>query len=642
MSHFAKTRRQQVVELLEQLIADGTSRTQSELVYFAGQIGTKAYFQILDDIIARSEGPERILACQMVLTSDNRPIPQQQALHTLRQLAEQGPDEERLLAIHSLVETGNVHKELVPSLVSLQERLEEDDHRRVQIAAAIYQALGWNDQGELADFRNQAIKQLLAAFESSELMTQLIAAKALQHAQLYTGPIRESLLKSCEKSSGRERGLLVAYLGKIVGAEENVAEEVIRERDEVVKALTSFAQQEHYDVETRTAAIHALGQTPQDRTDVGKVLTDLTQDADWNVALAAITRLSVRQESLSPAVADRLISSVSHPSPVVRSLSAAMLADHPEMATDLYPHLVRQLAVEETQQAGEAILKALGRGGQAALSAVVAAMEQAEPHQLPIFQSAMLEIAEHSVHEVTQLLTSPNDYVRRSAFGVLQTRGPLAKPIVPVLDQLLDSEDRETVQNALILLSSIGPASLDCFEKLVPLLQSSDQDIRVLTQAVLWKIGPVCTAPLRKVRRKFPEWERDTIDECLRLLAHAYESEDLLLAGVDGVTDENALELFCLVAEILVERGNMAFRKIGAELEQQAGKSFRSDLPCSASQIRSTIEKLEVQWSNVWGFPIRLIDREGTQSGGLNEEMGYRYFQQAQKYLERLRIVRGK
>lgn len=425
--------------------------------------------------------------------------------------------------------------------------------------------------------------------------------------------------------------MLLSYLGKIAGGEP-----------EVIESLISFARQDRYDAETRIAAVHALGQTSLDRTDVDEVLAGLTEDEDWSIVSTAMVRLYQRRGTLPKEIVNRLVASVSNPSPGVRSLSAALLADIPQTAVEIYPHLVQQLALEDDGQAGEAMLQALGRGGQAALKVVVEAIERAAPDQLHPYQVALIEISQHAVHDVAQLLTSLDGKVRGSVFSILHARGPLAKPIIPFLRQLLDAEDRETVQNALILLRSIGPASIECFDKLVALLQSSDQDIRTLAQATLLGIGPACTASLRRARRIFPEWERDSIDECLRLLAHAYESEDLLLAGVDGVTDENALELFCLVAELLLERGDMAFRKIGAKLEQQAGKSFRSDLRCSTSQIRSTIAMLEEEWGKVWGIPIRLIDRCGTSKGGLSEEMGHRYFQQSQKYLERLRIVRGK
>lgn len=83
MSHFAKTRREKVIELLEQMVAGKHPDASTELLEFVGQIGTKTYFQILDDIIAHSEGPVRILA------------------------------------ITYLVETRNVNKELAPSLTLL-------------------------------------------------------------------------------------------------------------------------------------------------------------------------------------------------------------------------------------------------------------------------------------------------------------------------------------------------------------------------------------------------------------------------------------------------------------------------------------------------------------------------------------------
>lgn len=630
MSQLTKTRREQVVELLEQFVRVGIAASQKALGDFTAQVGTKAYFQILDDIIAHSKGPVRILACQLVMTSDNRPIPQRQALQTLRELAEQGPEFERILAINYLLKTRNISKELVPSMISLRDSLKEGQSR-VLIAAAIYQALDWNDKGELEVLWHEAVNQLLAAFDSKQPLDRLIAAEALQHVELHKAQIRQSILESCQSAKGLDRVMLLSYLAKLAGTEK-----------EIVSALISFALKESDDAEERIAAIQSMTHLPAEQSDVDEVLTTLAQSQNWNIALAAITCLTARRGSLPKPVVERLTANISHPSPDVRCLSAGFLADHFETAEEFYPHLVHQLAMEDTQQAGEAILKALGRGGQAALSAVVAAMEQVEPHQLSIFQSAMLEFAEHAVHEVAQLLTASDGRVRGSAVGVLQTRGPLAKPIVPFLSGLLESEDRETVQNALILLSSIGPASLDCFEKLVALLQSSDQDMRVLAQGVFWKIGPVCVAPLRKARRKFPEWERDTIDECLRLLAHSYESEDLLLAGVDGVTDENDLELFCLVAEMLLERGPLSFRELSKLLQQPQGKAIRDELPCSEGQIRLTIQRLEKAWGTFWGIPIRLLDRSGTSKGGLSEEMGHRYLRQSQKYLERLRIVRGK
>jgi len=628
---FARTRRQKVVDLLEQVVASGSPGAQTELLEFVGQIGTKTYFQILDGIIAHSEGAVRILVCQMVMTSDNRPIPQQQAIHTLRQLAGQGSVEERILAITYLVETRNVHKELAPSLALLQERLEEDDHRRVLVAAAIYQALEWDDKGESEVLWHEAINRLLSALHSPQPAARLIAARALQHVDLHANQIRDSILECCQTASGPERCLLLSYLGKVAGREP-----------EVVESLISFARQDRYDVETRIAAIHALGQTPLDRTDVDEVLAGLTQDEDWSIAATAIARLYQRRGTLPKEIVNRLVASVSHPSPGVRSLSAALLADIPETAVEIYPHLVQQLAWEDDGQAGEAILKALGRGGQAALKAVVEAIERAAPDQLHPYQVALIEISQHAVHDVAQLLTSLDGKVRGSAFSVLHTRGPLAKPIIPFLHQLLDAEDRETVQNALMLLRSIGPVSIECFEKFVELLQSSDQDIRTLAQATLLGIGPVCTASLRRARRKFPEWERDSLDEYLRLLVHTYESEDLLLAGVDGVTDENDLELFCLVADLLLERGPMSFRDLSKELQQQSGQLFRESLPCSEGQIRLTIQRLEKIWGDFWGIPVRLIDRSGTRKGGLSEEMGYRYFRRSQEYLDRLRIVRGK
>lgn len=112
------------------------------------------------------------------------------------------------------------------------------------------------------------------------------------------------------------------------------------------------------------------------------------------------------------------------------------------------------------------------------------------------------------------------------------------------------------------------------------------------------------------------------------------------LAREYGISRETLYQY--LVAELLLERGPLSFRDLSRVLQEPQEKAIRDDLPCSESQIRLTIQRLEKKWGDFWGIPIRLLDRSGTSKGGLSEEMGYRYFRQSQKYLERLWIVRGK
>ena len=632
MQNFARTRQQEVVDLLERLVSiEDMVVAQPELLKLVAQIGTKTYFQILDDIIARSEGKVRIIACRMLIVSDNRPIPQLQAVETLRRLAVEGSQDERLLAITYLVETKNATKEIVPLLAPLLETLDEDDHRRVLVAAAIHQAIEWDDGKEFETLWLQAIELLVAAFESSQPYARLIAAQALQHSERYTALIRESILESCRTTSGPQRFMMLSFLGKIAGKDPAV-----------IESLMAFAREDEFDAETRIAAIHALIHAPEGHSDVEAFLLSLTRDDDWNVALKAITVLCKRRGTLPKESIELLISNLSHPSPSVRSFSASAVTEIPAVAGEIYPHLVQRLELEEDGQVGEAVLQALRNGGRAALQAVIEAIERAEPHQLHPYQVALIEISREAVLDVAELLTSPDGKIRGSVLSVLHSRGPLAAAIVPLLNQLLDAEDRETVENALHLLRSIGPASIECLEKLGALLQSSDEEIRILTQTTLLGIGPICVPRLRQLRPTFPEWERDFLDECLRLLSVVFEPDDQLIAGVDGVTNENDLELFCLVAELLQNRGPLTFRKLGELLSEQAGKTFRHDLPCSEAKIRETIARLEESWSEALGIPVRLIDRSRSHNRGLSEELGCRYFRRSREYLDRLRIVRGK
>lgn len=565
-----------------------------------------------------------IVTCVLILKIDTRPTRRKQVVRTLERVISSGEREDQLTAAFHLFFGGAATNDVIPILSPLLKSVPADDTRRLWVAGAIFQ--GADPDGEHETLREEAMWLLFEALESNDPYSILVASIALQQEKVESPESCRALLRACEISADEFRIMIVGQLGRI-GANQ----------PEVIEKLLTLAGSAAEAEGVRLAAIQSLARVTERQSAIDHLLFQLLRDPNRSVIQQAAGVLQHRRGQLPDAAADILISLLDHPDANFRGMAALLLAEIPAARGRTIPILVEALGQEDDEEIAEALAVAIGQGGESAFPLVVDKIESAGLSLLPRYHYALLELARRNVPEAAELLLHHNPRVRQAVAWVLNSLGLGAVEAIPLLNAMLEREDSALVQDALIALRGFGVRGAERATNLGKLLTAHDAGVRMSAETILASLGPAAVPALQELRHPATEPEREAIDRCLTKLHGLHQTREVLLTGVEGVTDESDLELFSLVADLLQESGPLSFRTLSTLLtERQQAGTIREDLPCSDSKIRLVIRKLEENLSQATGDSVQLIDRSSTKKGGLTEE-GKQYFRKAQDYLERLR-----
>lgn len=622
--------RQELKEILIRLASgENFSASLAQLEEFAVRYGNEVLFTFLDEFLETEQGTLLRVTCMIVIKCDSRVNRRNQAVAALEKIIRTGTLEERLQAVYILFDCKAISEEFVPVLASLLKTVPADDLRRLWVAGAIF--LGADPEGEHEELREEAMWLLFDAQESSNSDAVLFAAMALSHEKVESPESCRALLMNCEVATTPERIIIVGQLGKI-GANQ----------PGVVKALIAMAGSTSEAEGVRLSAIISLMHVKAASSAVNGMLLQLMHDPSRTIVLQAAGTLQHRQGQIPDAALEILVSRLNHPDATFRGASALLLMDIPGACGCAVPTLLKALEQEEDEEIAETMVVAIGYGGESALQLVAETIESADLSRLPRYQYAFSELTRHHVQAAARYLGHNNHRIRQSAAWALNNLGIAAHEAIPILNPLLESHDPRQVRDVLIALQRIGVRGADYAHNLAKLLSSTDETTRRYAEAILVSIGAGAVPALQELRNSVNQQEQAAIDRCLAQLHRLHQTQEVVSSGVDGVTNETDLELFCHVADLLMESGALSLRSLKSELvKRKRAGAIREDLPCSDAKIGMLIRELEECWSQAVGYPIKLIDRSSTKKGGLTEE-GQRYLRKTREYLERLRNARSR
>lgn len=604
---------------------DSFEQFNALVVEYGTRFGSDVFLVLLGDLLDTAEGRLKINTAYAVLSTDRRSVPQKRAVETLENALADGPMDDRLLATWFLLYTSGITERAIEALTDLGNSLTEADPRRLWVAGAIYRAAV--PDGSYEELRYEVMWQLLGALRQKHDPNRvLIAAIAMREEQLHLKTVCSSLMDAYEYAKGQDRVAIIGHLGKIGRSESSV-----------VKKLLSIVTSDKESDPVRLAAIHSLVYATISRSEIDKTLARAMQDENPTIVLQATAVLHRRCGGFPPTAVKLLLSYLSHPIPGFRSMAALCLADDPPGLNQAIPVLIQRLEEEENDEIAGAVIAAIGQSGAVAIQPIANAIASASHHRLVRYQGALMEASREDPALVARLIAMEDGVVGSAAAWVLGTMGPVAAPAVPVLEELLTSSNPDCVQNALVALQSIGPAAASCAESLVELLSHEVEEIRIWSEMILLRIGPVIVPSLVSWRNS--HLDVGALERIIEKLS-PLPMTDAAEWGVDGIRNENDLELFHHMAQLLTEHGSLSLRALAVKLQElQETRRVRSDLPCSDRQIGLVINRLEKEWSNHTGQLIRLVDRGRKRKGGLTTD-GVRYARLVGEYLERRRATR--
>lgn len=623
MSEQIETARQQLFHLIEQMTTgENAAGGVQELQAFLTRYGELVFLEFLEDFAKTSRGAVQIASLGILLKCDPRPSRRRQVIGALERLLRTGTRDEQLFVAYQIYFQQLGSELLVSPLEALFQAVAADDPRRLWVAAALFQSA--DPDGKHEALREQAMWELFEGLKSPNISMILIAARALQHEQVHLPETCQTLIRAAEGASEDDRMLILAQLGSIGGADEFV-----------VDFLMSVAGNVREPVTVRGGAIQSLAHCSARPQAINRLLYSLMQE-DGGLILQAGSVLQHRLGELPEKTTESIIPWLQQADPIRRALAAQMLMEIPKGCSIAGPDLLKALEQEEDEEVAEAIILAVGHGGEGMVQKVVQAMEAASLSRLHRYQYALLELAPQHVQETSHLLMSHHSRIRRSAALAMHHLGSRIAGALPLINELLGSSDHAIVEDALVALQNVRVHGVPCAEALGRLLASPNYAIRTQAEAILVSIGVGAIPALEDLRHSSGPAEIEAIDRCLSQLHRLNQIQGVAPAGVDGILKAQDLELFCLMAELLQDSGPMSFERLGSQLaaRQMAG-TISNDLRCSPSKIRLLIAQLEQSWSDFSGTAIQLISRGNRKKGELTAS-GQHYLKKSREYLERL------
>ncbi len=603
---------------------DEAESNQNQLSEILIRVGEEPFFEALDRAIREVEGSLQSLACSFAVRIRPKSEYAERANRILSDNLSRGSQEDRLQTAYVIFYNDVASDTHVPHLVTIWKNTPADDNRRLWVAGAIFH--GASPDGAHGEIRLEMMKELRSALKSEDMYSVLMASLSFRSDRIHQGESEKALLHAARVAEKDFRYVLIGHLVRACGPSQ-----------QVIEFLTEVASNENEDIVARVFAIVALARTPNDLTDVDAAMMTLLTSHHWNIVSNAVSAIAARNGTLPPVVIDKLVGFLNHDEVNFRGSAVRHLLDAgPNVLRPLHSLLVQRLADEEDEAVLEAIVVAIAATGTDALPLLEKAIEESSLSRIVFYQYTLFAIGRRHAAEVAGLMESENARVRQATAWALQSMASDAAPAIGVLQRLLASEDQDILRDVLISMRQIGPSALPATQRLAQLLDHRDESIRNWASDAILMIGPNAIGELQNAMRRASGDQRTAIESVIQQIARIAlpEVSRPAVVSIDGVNEEDLLERFVLMGEVLNVTGPLSFLKLERAIAER-----HPDSSCSASTLRRTVDTLEQQWSEFAGKEIVLIDRQRNAKGEITK-VGKRYLKRAQEFLEQVRSSR--
>ncbi len=619
------TLQEEMLSFISRMIdPDDAEAMQSQLLEILIRVGEEPFFEALDGVIRNVEGSLQSHACSFAVRIRPKSKYAERASRVLSDNLSRGSQEDRLHTAFVLFFNDVANDTHVPNLVAIWESTPANDNRRLWMAGAIFQ--GASPDGPHGEVRMKMLTELRSALRSDDLYSVLMTSLSFRRDRIHQGESEDALLHAAKVADHDFRMVLIGQLVRVCGPSQAV-----------VEYLTEVAQNENEEIAVRVFAIVALARTPRDIDHVSRTLMKLLSSSNWNIVANAVNAIAERNGGLPDELVDKLVGFLSHEEVNLRGTAVRSLLDAGrEVLIPLLPDLMQRLVGEEDEAVLEALVVAIGTTGVDALPLLEKAMEESTLSRIVFYQYTLFVIGRRHAAEVASLMESGNYRVRQATAWALQSMASDAAPAIDVLQRLLESEDQDILRDVLISMRQIGPSALPATQRLAQLLDHRDESIRNWTSDTILMIGPNAIGELQKAMSRASGDLRTAIESVIQQIARIAlpEVSRPTVVSIDGINQEDLLERFVLMGEVLSVTGPLSFLKLERAIAER-----HPDSSCSASTLRRTVDILEQQWSEFSGKEIVLIDRQRNAKGEMTK-VGKRYLKRVQEFLEQVRSSR--
>jgi HEAT repeat protein len=620
--------RNKVRALLEQMNQLAELGDYSAMLDLQRELGPERFARALEWCVRGLTGKVGLLACMFLLSCIPKSRAATLAIDHLHHALYQGDRECRTAAVQWLAMTEVTRRSAVGELEKYLS--EEEDTLKCWAANAICLAMQSGDvEDEDCVVLNKALDVLGLALNSNSFVGVMLAARTFGRLRVRQEDTFKVLKELFLSTRGEEKALVAGALGRVKHAG-------------AVPLLESILSSTEAESELKAYAAIALGEisTGQDAAEAALVAAVACDDC--NVAFVAASALHKRDNRLGvpKEAVDHLIEHLDSPVAEMRQSAAMLLGSIGAVARPAVPKLLRMLEEESDDQVCLAVVGALSAAGKDALPGLIEMLQGENLRTRSLLQQTLLGMGETAAGEVALTMMTANSLMaRRAAAWLLASLGPKAAEAVPVLLPLLDSEDNELVTDTIVAFGNIGRAAKDCTQKLAKFLWNSDETIRGWAAQAIYSIGPEAVPELQKMRSAADADHREKLDDVIANLSALFT---VPMSGFKGITDMDALELFRIVGDLLLEHGRMSHNELArAIVELQAAGDVDLNLSASPRQIGTTIKFLEEKLSEADGAPVVLVNRKKRVKGGLTA-IGQAAHEQITEFLQRYRAGRDK
>ena len=575
----------------------------------------------LEEVIEVSTGKTQSFACGFALQMGRSGRCADVAKRMIAANMSSGDTESRIWVAGILFLNRQGDERFIDPMRRLLLELPNDDNRRTWVAGTVL--LSAIPGGKHADLRTEMMDVLLCSLRSNDAYAVLMSAIAFTRVGIHVKAAAARLVEICAVIRDDFREILVAQLVEGGGSEECI-----------ISCLSQIMCDLSERTSVRLAAIVASSNLTKMTSELHAALTTLLYSDDWNIFFNAIVAIRSITGRIDQAVFDALLARLNHENPNFRGIAARLLhaTGCPSKAVAAKA-LLSRLDTETDESVLEVVMVAFEDVGSEAIAEIASRFETCDLGRFVYYQGALHQIGMKHPESVAELMSHENVRVRRAAAWVINTLGADAVPAIPVLIRHLEHASDEVVFDILVAMRPLGPAAELAVKSLGKLLTHKDRSIcRWATDAIL-TMGPIAIPHLSLLAREVDDANRLEINEVIRRIS-CVALPNAGVQSVDGVIEEQLLERFVLMGEVLSVTGPLSFLKL-----EQAIVERHPDSSCSASTLRRTVDILEQQWSEFSGKEIVLIDRQRNAKGEMTK-VGKRYLKRVQEFLEQVRTSR--
>lgn len=350
-----------------------------------------------------------------------------------------------------------------------------------------------------------SIPALVATLQSPDVNLQVASVQAISRAD----QIPQSALKTIRSLSSSDDDYL---RGRVILA---VSQLDLKDEDNLAvleKGLTDSSS------EVRQAMLDIIDQVDLPEPSIVAFFKQCLNDSGESIRLRTLQAIG-RMENTSPQLESVILELLEDPEPTVQAASVMALKSLSVRSTQVKQVLVSKLKVsnEKILLAVLETLRDYKGGSTTGIPEVVKLIghPSGSIRGAAIHCFADLEDNPEQVLPVLLPLLEDEDWaVRRDAASKIGAYGTLAKAAVPVLFNMLSSEeDEEIARNALREIDSAGPEALDV---LLNGLGSEDRRIRFYAMFLIGKIGPEAKVAIPRLREMMNDSDSGRFKETIQ------------------------------------------------------------------------------------------------------------------------------